>query len=128
MATTGKVRILVVDDDEAIRTFLGHLLESEGYEVELAEDGSVALEKIAAQPVDLVITDIAMPEKDGIETIISVRDSNPSTKIIAISGVEKSERLLEIAQMYKADASLKKPFDNDVLLETIKKVLGGGSG
>lgn len=128
MAETGKVRLLVVDDDEAIRTFLGHLLESEGYEVELAENGSVALEKIAAQPFDLVITDIAMPEKDGIETIISVRDSNPSTKIIAISGVEKNERLLEIAQMYKADASLKKPFDNDVLLETIKKVLGGGSG
>ncbi len=117
-------RVLVVDDNRAIREYLHFLLQDEGYEVDEAENGAAALERLAETPADLVITDISMPHKDGIDAIIEMRDTHPSVKIIAMSGVAKSGTLLEIAKLYRADIALKKPFTSEDILGAVESVLG----
>jgi len=116
-------KVLVVDDNRAIREYLRFLLENENYEVEEAENGKVALAQQKEWNADLVITDISMPEKDGIDTIIEMRDTYPSLRIIAMSGVAKSDRLLEIAKMYRADLVIKKPFTSEDILDALRQVL-----
>jgi DNA-binding response OmpR family regulator len=66
-----------------------------------------------------------MPEKDGIDTIIEMRASDPAVRIIAMSGVAKSDTLLEIARMYKADRVIKKPFQSEEIIAAVRAVLGG---
>lgn len=79
-------RILVIDDDKDIRTLMLFELEAAGHEVRAAADGAQGLALQRASPADVVITDIFMPEKEGIETIRDLRDEFPLVKIIAISG------------------------------------------
>ena len=79
-------RILVVDDEEGIRTLLRNILVREGHHVTTAADGVEALQVVDTQPVDLVITDLIMPEKEGVETISELRKRFPAVKIIAMSG------------------------------------------
>jgi len=79
-------RVLVIEDHRQMRDPLRRQLEGEGYAVETAEDGDEGLRLQAAQPADLVITDIFMPNRDGIETISRLRVEYPGTKILAISG------------------------------------------
>lgn len=122
--STGK-KILVIDDDRAIREYLRFLLEEVGYGVVEAENGVVGLERFSTGEFDVVITDIAMPEKDGIDTIIEMRASDPAVRIIAMSGVAKSDTLLEIARMYKADRVIKKPFQSEEIIAAVRAVLGG---
>lgn len=122
MAESGK-RVLVIDDDRSIREYLRFLLNQAGYEVEEAEDGDVGVEKFKHGTYDVVVTDISMPQKDGIDAIIEMRAFNPRARIIAMSGVAKSDRLLEIARMYNADRVIKKPFQSQDMLETVKSVL-----
>jgi len=116
-------RVLIVDDDRSIREYLRFLLEEAGFAVDEAEDGEVAVEKFGREAYDVVVTDISMPQKDGIDAIIEMREARPEAKIIAMSGVARSERLLEIAQMYKADRVIKKPFQSDDILTAIRDVL-----
>ena len=117
-------RVLVVDDDRAIREYLRFVLEPAGYEVEEAENGAVAVEKFGRAGYDVVITDISMPEKDGIDAIIEMRGSDTHAKFIAMSGVAKSDTLLEIARMYNADRVIKKPFQSEDILTAVSRVLG----
>jgi CheY-like chemotaxis protein len=92
--TTGQVqRILVVDDDAGIRRTLQILLSKAGYEVMQAKDGSEAVRMWRDRGGDLVITDLHMPEKDGIETIIELLSHNPGIRIIAMSGGGQTKRL-----------------------------------
>src|SRR5262249_15356741 len=77
--------ILVIDDEEPVRTVLRQMLEKEGYNVEEAADGAVGLSLLQDHPIDLIITDLFMPEKEGIETMREVRRSFPQVKIIAMS-------------------------------------------
>ena len=79
-------KILVIDDDPSILTMLKKMLEREGYEVDTACNGSEGLDKIEDSPPDLLITDIVMPEKEGMELIFHLRRKKPELKIIAISG------------------------------------------
>jgi CheY-like chemotaxis protein len=79
-------KILVIDDNVVVRNTIIQMLESEGYEVVSAEDGRRGLSVFRSEKPDLVITDIIMPEKEGIETIRDIRGEAPDTKIIAISG------------------------------------------
>ena len=79
-------RILVVDDEDEIRMMLRQILEMEGYEVSDAANGRMAVNLFRNDPTDLIITDIIMPEKDGIETITELRRDYPDVKIIAITG------------------------------------------
>ena len=79
-------RILIIDDDEQVRRYLRKILEAQGHEVVAASDGKLGIELCREEPTDLIITDIFMPEKEGLETIGELRRDYPDVKIIAISG------------------------------------------
>jgi CheY-like chemotaxis protein len=103
------------------------LLERAGYEVELAPNGARALELQRARPSEVLITDIFMPETDGLETIARFRREHPGVRIIAMSGGGvhvRGETYLATAGIAGADAVLRKPFDRQVLLDTLRRVGG----
>ena len=83
-------RILLVDDDESFRKTVHKVLERAGYEVDDATDGKYVLEAYRRKPCDLILTDLIMPQKEGLETIMEVRRFNPRLKIIAMSGGGRS--------------------------------------
>lgn len=118
-------RILVVDDEELARFTLREVLESAGYEVAEARNGKECVDRQRATPFDLIVTDIIMPEKEGVETIIELRQDYPTLKIIAISGGGRTRNLdfLKLAQQYGADGILAKPFTDDQLLDAVKEQL-----
>jgi CheY-like chemotaxis protein len=117
--------ILVIDDEEPVRTVLRQMLEKEGYEVEEAPDGAVGLSLLQDHPIDLVITDLFMPEKEGIETMREVQKSFPQVKIIAMSGGGRMGKLdfLPMAESFGAQRTLAKPFERKELLEAVRAVL-----
>jgi len=114
-------RIIVVDDEVSIRSVLRKLLEAEGHEILEAEHGGVAVRLYEESPADLVITDIVMPEHEGMETIFKLRKKNPRPKILVISG--RDEEWLQIAQKLGADAALKKPFTGEQMLNAVRTLL-----
>jgi PAS domain S-box-containing protein len=114
-------RILVADDDPAIRRLLRQVLEQGGYEVTEAADGKQALQQALARHVDLLITDLIMPEQEGIETIQAIRRNVPGTGIIAISGAFGG-MFLKTAQLM-ADAVLMKPVSAELLLTKVAEAL-----
>jgi CheY-like chemotaxis protein len=115
--------ILVVDDDAAVRSLFHKILARAGYRVMEAADGAQALAAVRKGGVDLVITDLVMPEKEGIETIVEIRKSHPQVKIAAVSGAFGG-RYLEIAAMLGAEAALAKPVSEETLVETVRRLLG----
>ena len=121
------VRILVIDDDEGVRAMLQRMLEREDCEVSVAVDGQDAEKWFQQEAFDLVITDILMPEKEGIQTIIDLRKQSAHTKIIAISGggVGGPEHYLKSAKSFGADRIFAKPFDCDEMLAAIKDLCEG---
>ena len=123
-------RILLIDDDDLLRDAISDLLESEGYLVTTADNGTTGLTAFQADRPDLVITDILMPERDGIETILSLAKETPQPRIIAISGGGgrlDSLSYLRMARGFGADKILEKPFRAKVLLEAIEEVLALGA-
>lgn len=120
-------RILIVEDDEDIRDLVRDILEGEGYDVLVAGDGNVGSKLWREQAVDLVITDIVMPEKDGIETIAELRRHYPDVAVIAISGGGRvgPEHYLESAALLGAVSTLTKPFGRNDLLSEVRKALEG---
>jgi DNA-binding response OmpR family regulator len=119
------MRILVIDDDDQMRTLLRQVMEWAGYEVVEAGDGREGMQKQRKQPADLVITDLIMPEQEGLETITSLKKEYPEIKIIAISGGGRigPEAYLPAAQELGADKVFSKPFDVRELAETVKDLL-----
>jgi DNA-binding response OmpR family regulator len=120
-------RILIVDDEESVRSALRVLLMSEGYSVLEAADGLIATKLLHEQTIDLAIVDLLMPEQDGLETILQMHRLWPQVKIIAISGGGRYGlmHLLQVAKTFGANQILPKPFDRQGLLMTICEVLGG---
>ena len=119
-------RILIVDDDEQVRQVLRLMLEHEGYAVTEAQDGRAGLERWREEPADLLLTDILMPEQDGIETIREVRRGWPDAKIIAFTGGGKSGMdYLTIARKLGAQLTLEKPLDRKTLIAAVQEVLHG---
>ena len=119
-------RILVIDDEEQVRRYLRKILEAEGYEVLEAADGKIGLQLYREKPADLIITDLLMPEKEGIETIMELRHDFPDVKIIAISGGGYrigSKDCLYLAKELGADCTLVKPFSRQQMLDIVKKML-----
>lgn len=112
--------ILIVDDEDEIRSLLRMALEEEGYVVREAADGNAALRAYNERRPDLIITDLVMPDKEGIETIVEVRRQNTRVKIIAISGVSYN---LKVAKLLGADHTLNKPFSLDEMLRLVKTSL-----
>jgi CheY-like chemotaxis protein len=105
---------LIVDDDAKIRDFLRSVLEAQGYLVQETSDGREALSKIAQNCPDVVLTDIVMPDVEGIELIRMIRKVTPNLRIIAMSGA--SDGYLHAARALGADATIQKPIDIDALL------------
>ena len=105
---------------------LSVMLEREGYAVDQVENGMEGLRKVEKSSFDLVITDIIMPEKEGLETIMEIRQLKPGSKIIAISGGGRSAAgsYLKTAEYFGAIKAFQKPFDKNEFLETIKNILG----
>ena len=114
--------ILVVDDDPAIREFLREALETAGFAVTTAENGRQARKEAAKRSFDLVITDLLMPEEDGVETIQRLREGRPDLKIIAISG-DLTGPWLKAARLLGANATLTKPVTQETILNCIRQVL-----
>ena len=119
-------RILVIDDEQLLRSTVVTLLTRAGFTVEEASDGRAGIAMFHKNPPDIVLTDIFMPNRDGIEIIKELKHSSPRTKIIAMTGGGHL-RMMEIASAAKvlgADHVLDKPFDSESLLAAIHAVLG----
>lgn len=119
------ISILLVDDDEQFRAMLSEALTGEGYQVLEASDGEQAIKLYAARPTDLVITDLVMPEKEGLEMIVEIKRLFAGVKIIAISGGGRgnSPSFLKMAKAFGAQRVLAKPFLHSEILEAISQVL-----
>ena len=118
-------RILIIDDDQQFRNKLKQLLERNGYDVIAAPDGKQGLKLYRNAPTDLVITDIIMPEKEGIEVIIELRRDFPGARIIAVSGggrIDPNE-YLNMAKPLGANQTFSKPFDRKKILQAVKELL-----
>jgi len=116
-------RILIIDDDESFRKMLRHMLESQGFEVMEACDGEAGIRRQAACPADLIISDIVMPKKEGIETVLIIKEQYPDVKIIVVSGFGwyGNEAEIDMARAMGA-RTLKKPFRHKELLATIEQL------
>jgi len=123
--TPDQQSILVIDDDEPIRELLRTILEHEGYRVLEASDGDEGLKQFTETPTDLVITDLIMPGKEGIETIRDLRRKFPGVKIIAVSGGGRigPDSYLKMAKGVGALRTLSKPFDRTILLKAVEEVI-----
>jgi CheY-like chemotaxis protein len=118
-------RILVIEDDKTHRRIIREILQSQGHETTEAEDGAQGIRLQQDAGYDLIITDILMPEMEGIETVRELIRLNPATKIIAITAYQ--EGYLEAAKKFGAMAALEKPFQPNELLEVVNNCLEGGS-
>ena len=117
--------ILIIDDEPQIRSMLKLMLERDGHEVAEAPDGVEGIKIYRQKPADLIITDLIMPNKDGIGMIIELKKEFPNVKIIAMSGggLNKPEGYLKGAKKLGAACTLTKPIDRDEMLRAIKDVL-----
>jgi CheY-like chemotaxis protein len=118
--------ILIIDDEEIVIRYLQSLLQKEGYQIFIAPNGKEARRIYEESALDLVITDILMPEMDGIEVIRDLRKRNGAIKILAVSGGGQTGRLdfLSVARNLGADKILHKPFTNTELITAISELLG----
>jgi CheY-like chemotaxis protein len=118
-------QILVIDDEPSIRFLLGKMLEREGYAVITAADGEEGMKLFQESPFDLVITDIIMPEKEGIEIIMEIKNEHPDIPVIAISGggFNSPGSYLDIARAAGAAAVLEKPVEKEILLSQVQNLL-----
>lgn len=122
------MRILVADDDEALRTATAQILQDEGYDVATARDGQELLRDYREHQADLVLCDLFMPGKDGIQVIGELLKEFPQAKIIAMSGGGYSGVLnvLQIARYLGAKEIMAKPFRRAALLAMIRQILAVG--
>jgi CheY-like chemotaxis protein len=124
-----KPTILVIDDDALIRSSFKPILEREGFEVVMAENGTRAIEAMKRTRFDVIIVDIFMPDMDGFETIRKLRAINPTMPVIAISGfifrdsMSNAPDFLTMATEFGAACSLRKPFKPRQLVEAIRDCL-----
>jgi DNA-binding response OmpR family regulator len=118
-------RILLVDDEVGLLGLLETVLQMDGHEVVTAQNGREALAAAADPAIQLVITDLIMPDTEGIETIVTLRKSRPELPIIAMSGGGRGSAsdYLEIAEAVGASATLAKPFATHVFLDAVNTAL-----
>lgn len=118
--------ILIIDDDPQMRRVVLRILATAGHEVIEAKDGKEGLALFQARHPSLVVTDLLMPEKEGIETIRELRNASATLPILAISGGGQLSRMnmfLEAATKLGATARLAKPFRSSDLIETVSRLL-----
>jgi DNA-binding response OmpR family regulator len=114
--------VLVVDDDKLVRQTARMILEQNGYAVREADDGEAALRSLAASPPDIMLLDILMPKKEGLETLIEIKRLFPNVIVYAISasGRSKGHDFLSVAAKFGADGTLQKPFSPRDLLALVR--------
>ena len=119
--------ILLVDDDDLSRSAVHKMLERTGYVVHSTGIGQEALDHYRSQPSDLVITDLIMPDIDGLEVIQQLRRMNPAVRVLAISGGGRvdAEEYLSVARKFGAVEVLPKPFTGQKLKDALEKALNG---
>jgi DNA-binding NtrC family response regulator len=122
-------KILIIDDEPHILLMLKKMLERIGYEIDLAANGNEGLELFKRNPSSLVITDIIMPEKEGLETIREMKRVSPDLKIIAMSGGGKvsADNYLEIAKIFGASKVIEKPFTQQEMVSAVRELMGDNS-
>jgi DNA-binding response OmpR family regulator len=118
-------KILIVEDDDEVRDVLKTLLRDEGHQVSEASDGNAAMEEFLRDPADLVVLDIVMPDKEGLETIIDLRRTHPNVKIFAMSGGGRTspQDYLDMAKRLGAIQVIAKPFSIDDFLRGVETAL-----
>jgi CheY-like chemotaxis protein len=118
-------RILIIDDDEQMRALLGDILERAGYEVMEAANGLEGMRRMRAQLADMVITDLIMPEKEGVETILELRRDFPAVPVVAMSGGGRDgvRDYLHIAARLGAVRTIAKPFTRQEILDAVSTSL-----
>jgi two-component system cell cycle response regulator CpdR len=118
-------KILIIDDEPYILLMLKKMLEKAGYEVDLAANGREGLELFVKESADLVITDIIMPDKEGLELILEMKKLSPELKIIAISGGGRisPESYLECARHFGAERVFQKPFRQQELVSAVRELM-----
>lgn len=123
---TSKFKILIVDDEPSIRSLIEQALATRGYEVNTAGNGLEAIRMAAGEAFNLIMVDLIMPGKDGIETILALRANHPRTRIIAMSGGFNggSQSYLPLAGKIGACRTLAKPFDFAAMFEAIEGEIG----
>ena len=115
-------RILVIDDDDAVRGLLRNILSSAGYIVLEAGDGKAGLAQLDGAPIDLVVTDLVMPEQEGLEILRKLHAQRPGLPVIAVSGAFDGS-FLRVARCFGAVDALAKPVDSDALLRAVQLAL-----
>lgn len=118
-----RTTILVADDEPSIVQLVRRIMEEAGYSVLTARNGREAIDTVRKHRVDVLITDLVMPEREGIETIQELRTTHPNLKMIAMSGAFGGS-YLHIAAMMGAVAALTKPLNAELLLNTVRTLLG----
>ncbi len=121
-------KVLVVEDSAAVRLAVTEVMEQAGHAVAEAENGRIAIGRLETESFDLVITDVLMPEADGVEVIKAVRARHPDTRVLAMSGGAPNlpaGYALKMAEMFAADAVLYKPFLNEELKKAVARLLSG---
>ena len=115
------MHVLLIDDEPMVRKIVRKMLERQGHTVVEAENGRIGLAELQKRPFDLVVTDIVMPEVEGLEVLMSVRQHHPSLPVVVMSGTGHALALksLELASKLGATAVLQKPFASDALAQAI---------
>ena len=118
-------KILVIEDDKTVRRVIRRILETKGYSVSEAGDGKEGINRFLEDPADLVLTDIVMPTKEGLETIRELKETSPDVKIIAMSGGGRNNPYdyLNLAKKFGAARVFEKPFEWDDLIDAISELL-----
>ena len=118
-------RILVIDDDGLTRDILKEILSLLGHDIVEAGDGKEGVGRYSEAPTDLVITDIVMPEEDGLETIQEIYEMNPQAKVIAMTGFDGDGEMgyLALAEKLGASLTLKKPLHRDDIVSAVETAL-----
>lgn len=118
-------RVLVVDDSADIRGMLQAKLQMEGFDVATAPNGAGALALLGRQRADLIITDLFMPDKDGIETILEIREKYPAVPIVAMSGWDSRQGsdYLKVAREIGAVRTVKKPFELTDIVKIVRDLM-----
>lgn len=120
--------VLILEDSQPLLRQFRKILEQDGHSVTTSEDGAIAYDRETLATVDVMITDLMMPQVTGIEAILQAKKARPDLKVIAISGggMSVDDDYLSACLEFGASAVLQKPFEHEVLIETLHTVLGSG--
>lgn len=119
----GMASILIVENDAPIRTLLRNILEADSHQVREAADGQIGLRLYRETPADLVITDLLMPERDGLEVTLALTQEFLDARVIAMTAATRDQNLLNVARLFGARRVIQKPFTPDIIRRVVRFTL-----